>query len=493
MNKELLLVIEAVSNEKSVPKESIFTALEQAVALALKKKLYKEAELQVQCDRKSGQFEAFRCFKVVREVQDEQLEVSEESSGLPAGSIFKAHIAAQGFDRITTQVAKQVIIQKIRLAERLSCVQQFQHYLNKMVSGVAKEVSKDWVMVDLGWKSEAMLHRSRMLPKENFRVGDRVRAVLTSAQWENPGPLFQLSRQCNEMLLELLRVEVPEISEGVVEIKGIARDPGVRSKLAVLSKDKRIDPIGACVGMRGSRIQSVSSELKGERLDIVIWDENPVQYVIHAMAPTSVVSMIMDEDALCMDVAVPEAELSQAIGKNGQNVKLASQLTGWRLNVLGENEFLNQKSQEHLKLRHALTKALEIELSVADLLIEEGWSTVQEIADLTPEDCSDIANLEATCLMELRDRAQAYLKERQKFPWKALADELSQLEDGSSFELQESDFKALTAQGISSLEQIAEADKGELLPLLHLDDAACGRLIMAARRHCWSLDESEKQ
>ena len=340
MSKEILLVVDAVSNEKALPRESIFEAMETALETATKKKYEGDIVVRVSIDRASGEFETFRRWLIVEEsdtpMENPYAEISlaaaqYDEPELNVGDYVEEQIESVKFDRVTTQTAKQVIVQKIREAERGLIVDAYQEQIGEIITGVVKKASRDSVILDLGNNAEAIIYRDDMLPRESFRPGDRIRGLLYEIKPEARGAQLFVSRTKPEMLIELFRVEVPEIGEEMLEIKGAARDPGSRAKISVKSNDKRIDPVGACVGMRGSRVQAVSSELGGERVDIVLYDDNPAQYVINAMAPAEVASIIVDEDKNTMDIAVEEGNLAMAIGRSGQNIRLASQLTGWEL------------------------------------------------------------------------------------------------------------------------------------------------------------------
>ena len=345
MTKEILMVAEAVSNEKGVSREIIFEAIEQALATATKKRYDEEADIRVVIDRATGEYESYRRWLVV---PDEELallgtqftleEAAEKDPSLKAGDIYEEQVENIGFGRIAAQTAKQVIVQRVREAERAQIVEEYSGRLGELVNGTVKKVTRDNIIVDLGNNAEGLLPREQLVGREVFRINDRVRAVLAEVNPESRGPQLFLSRACPEMLIELFRIEVPEIAEQVIEIRAAARDPGSRAKIAVKTNDGRIDPVGACVGMRGSRVQAVSGELSNERVDIVLWDDNPAQLVINAMAPAEVESIVVDEDTHTMDIGVAEDNLAQAIGRSGQNVRLASELTGWQLNVMTEAE-----------------------------------------------------------------------------------------------------------------------------------------------------------
>ncbi|MED5526606.1 transcription termination factor NusA [Gallaecimonas pentaromativorans] len=502
MNKEILLVVDAVSNEKAVPREKIFQALEAALATATKKKHDKEIDVRVAIDRKTGDFDTYRRWLIVEDSDDvlehplKEVTLSaaramEENDELQAGEFVEEQIDSITFDRITTQTAKQVILQKVREAERAQVVELFADNVGELVTGTVKKASRDMVILDLGNNAEAVLYRDEMLPRESFRPGDRVRALLFAVKPEARGAQLFLSRAKPEMLIELFRIEVPEIGEELIEVKGAARDPGSRAKIAVKTNDRRIDPIGACVGMRGARVQAVSGELEGERVDIVLWDDNPAQFVINAMAPADVASIIVDEDTNAMDIAVEESNLAQAIGRGGQNVRLASQLTGWELNVMTVADMKAKHQAENDKLLQRFIDKLEIDEDFAALLVEEGFSTLEEIAYVPTSEFLEIDGLDEDLVEELRNRAKAALTTA------ALANEES-LEGAEPAEdllnLEGMDrhlaFK-LAGKGVRTLEDLAEQGVDDLADIEELDETKAGELIMAARNICWFGDNAE--
>ena len=387
MNKEILLVVDAVSNEKAVPREKIFQALETALATATKKKYEGDIEVRVSIDRKTGDFDTFRRWMVVENesvMQNPYREISLDAARfdepeLQLGDYVEEQIESITFDRITTQTAKQVIVQKVREAERAQVVEQFREYEGTIVTGVVKKVNRDSIILDLGNNAEGALYREDMLPRESFRTGDRVKGLLAAVKPEARGSQLFISRTHPDFLKELFRIEVPEIGEEIIEIKGAARDPGSRAKIAVKTNDRRIDPVGACVGMRGARVQAVSGELGGERIDIVLWDDNPAQFVINAMAPADVASLVVDEDTHTMDIAVVASNLAQAIGRNGQNVRLASQLSGWELNVMTVEDMQKKHEVEKDRILNLFTQALDIDDDFAELLVDEGFSTLEVV------------------------------------------------------------------------------------------------------------------
>ncbi|MGM3162072.1 transcription termination factor NusA [Dickeya undicola] len=490
MNKEILAVVEAVSNEKAVPREKIFEALETALATATKKKYEQEIDVRVCIDRKTGDFDTFRRWQAVNEVTQPTREITLEAAqfeepGIELGGYIEDQIESVTFDRITTQTAKQVIVQKVREAERAMVVDQFREQEGEIVTGVVKKVNRDNISLDLGSNAEAVIGREDMLPRENFRPGDRIRGVLYAVRPEARGAQLFVSRSRPEMLIELFRIEVPEIGEEVIEIKAAARDPGSRAKIAVKTNDKRIDPVGACVGMRGARVQAVSSELGGERIDIVLWDDNPAQFVINAMAPADVASIVVDEDKHTMDIAVEAGNLAQAIGRNGQNVRLASQLSGWELNVMTIEDLQAKHQAEAHAAIDIFTKHLDIDEEFATALVEEGFSSLEELAYVPMHELQEIDGLDEETIEALRERAKAALTTL------ALANEENRgsgqpAEDllnlsGLSRELA---FK-LAARGVCTLEDLAEQGVDDLADIEGLDETQAGELIMAARNICW--------
>ncbi|MGF1869751.1 transcription termination factor NusA [Photobacterium indicum] len=495
MNKEILAVVEAVSNEKAVPRERIFEALEIALATATKKKHEAEIDVRVAIDRKTGEVVTFRRWIAVDEVTQPTLEITIEAAQyddetIELGGFVEDEIESVTFDRITTQTAKQVIVQKVREAEREQIVEQFMDNEGELITGIVKKVNRDAVIIDLGNNAEAVIQRDDQLPRENFRSGDRVRGLLYAVRPEARGFQLFMTRSKSEMLLELFRIEVPEIGEELIELMGAARDPGSRAKIAVKTNDKRIDPVGACVGMRGARVQAVSSELAGERIDIVLWDENAAQYVINAMAPAEVASIIVDEDNHTMDIAVEKDNLAQAIGRSGQNIRLASQLTGWELNVMTVEDLQKKHKEEAQVSIDTFTKHLDIDEDFATLLVQEGFTTLEEIAYVPVSELMDVEGLDEDAINELRKRAKEALTtlalaQEESFEGVEPAADLLGL-DGLERELA---FK-LAAKGICTLEDLADQGTDDLLDLEEMDEAKAGELIMAARNICWFSDEA---
>ena len=498
MSKEILLVAEAVSNEKAVPREKIFEALESALAHATKKKYDGDIDVRIDIDRQTGEFDTYRRWLIVQD-SDEGLEhpyreislsaAQYEDPALDVGGYVEEQIDSIQFDRITTQTAKQVIVQKVREAERAQVVDEYRDQVGEMVSGIVKRANREHVILDLGNNAEAIIYRDDMLPRESVRPGDRVRGLLYDVRPEARGAQLFVSRTHPEFLLELFRIEVPEIGEEMLELKGAARDPGSRAKIAVKSNDRRIDPVGACVGMRGSRVQAVSGELGGERVDIVLWDDNPAQFVINAMAPAEVASIVVDEDAHTMDIAVAADNLAQAIGKSGQNVRLASQLSGWTLNVMTEDDFNEKNEAEAQRLLDLFMNQLDIDEDFASVLVDEGFSSMEEVAYVPVAEFLEIEGMDEDIVEELRGRARAYLTT------KALATEES-LEsaepDESLLNLEGMDRHlayVLASKGVTTLENLAEQGIDDLSEIEELDEQQAGDLIMKARNICWFSEE----
>ncbi|CNH81660.1 transcription elongation factor NusA [Yersinia thracica] len=495
MNKEILAVVEAVSNEKSLPREKIFEALETALATATKKKYEQEIEVRVSIDRKTGDFDTFRRWVAVDEVTMPTREITldaaqYEDPSLQLGDYVEDQIESVTFDRITTQTAKQVIVQKVREAERAMVVEQFRQYLGEIVTGTVKKVNRDSIALDLGHNAEAVINREDMLPRENFRPGDRIRGVLYDVRPEARGAQLFVSRSRPEMLIELFRIEVPEIGEELIEIKAAARDPGSRAKIAVKTNDKRIDPVGACVGMRGARVQAVSSELGGERIDIVLWDDNPAQFVINAMAPADVASIVVDEDKHTMDVAVEASNLAQAIGRNGQNVRLAAQLSGWELNVMTADDLQAKHQAEAHAAIDTFTKYLDIDEDFATILVEEGFSSLEELAYVPMKELLEIDGLDEDTVEALRDRAKAALTTQALAQEESLGDQKPADDLLSLAGLERSMAFKLAARGVCTLEDLAEQGIDDLADIEGLSDEQAGELIMAARNICWFGDNA---
>ena len=500
MNKEILLVVETVSNEKAVERDVIFGAIEAALASATRKKSGKDIEVRVAIDRKTGDYETFRRWLVVDDSESQALENPLAEITLEAARIDEPEIQIDDyveeqiesieFGRIAAQTAKQVIVQKVREAERAKVVEAFQDKVGQLIMGTVKRAERGTVVLDLGDGAEALIPRSEMIPKEMVRVGDRLRGLLFDIRTDVRGPQLFVSRNSPEVLMELFRLEVPEIGEGSIELLGAARDPGLRAKIAVLAKDKRIDPVGACVGMRGSRVQAVSNELGGERVDIILWDENPAQFVINAMSPADVVSIIMDEEKNSMDIAVKDENLSQAIGRGGQNVRLASQLTGWELNVMSEEQAEEKSQEEAQKYVERFMEQLDVDEEVALILVQEGFSTIDEVAYVDIDEMLAIEEFDEDIVEELRNRANDAMLTR------AIAKEET-LGDGEPAEdlltmdgMDEQLAHQLAARGMCTMEDLAESATDELMEIAGMTEERAGELIMTARAP-WFAEEAE--
>lgn len=497
MSKEILLVVDAVSNEKALPRESIFEAMETALETATKKKYEGDILVRVSIDRITGEFDTFRRWLIIEDGAEMENPYAEiglaaaqyDAPELNVGDYSEDQIESVKFDRVTTQTAKQVIVQKIREAERALVTEAYQEHLGEIVTGVVKKASRESVIIDLGNNAEAVIYRDDMLPRETFRPGDRVRGLLYEIKPEARGAQLFVSRTKPEMLVELFRVEVPEIGEEMLEIKGAARDPGSRAKIAVKSNDKRIDPVGACVGMRGSRVQAVSGELGGERVDIVLYDDNVAQYVINAMSPAEVASIIVDEDKGTMDIAVEEANLAMAIGRSGQNIRLASQLTGWELNVMTVADMKEKHQAENDKVLNLFIDKLDLDEDFATLLAEEGFTSLEEIAYVPTAEMLDIDGLDEEIIEALRERAKEALTTQ------ALASEETLEGSEPAQDLLDLDGLerhlafVLASRGVRTLEDLAEQGIDEISDIEELDETKAGELIMAARNICWFNEE----
>ena len=492
MNKEILMVVDAVSNEKGVDKEVIFEALEAALASATRKKHGEELDVRVAIDRKTGDYDTFRRWKIFADDSTE-LEVPERELRLDDGRDIDPNIEPGGFveqpmesvafGRIAAQQAKQVIVQKVREAERAQVVDAYKDRTGQLVSGVVKRVDRNGIYVDLGSNAEGFVPRTDMIPREQVKPQDRIKAFLKEVRSEPRGPQLFLSRTAPEFLIELFKLEVPEVGQGHINILGAARDAGVRAKIAVKSNDPRIDPVGACVGMRGSRVQAVSNEIAGERVDIIPYDENPAQFVINAMSPAEVMSIVVDEDSHSMDIAVSEEKLSQAIGRGGQNIRLASQLSGWDLNVMTENDAEQKSESEAKELVQNFMKQLDVDEDVATILAQEGFSTVEEIAYVPQAELKSIQEFDEAIIKELRNRARDVLLTQAIASEESLdqsmpSDDLLLLE-GMSPDLA----LALARRGVRTREELAEQAIDDITDIEGLGAEEAGKLIMKARAH----------
>ena len=487
-NKEILLVAEAVSNEKDVPKDVIFEAIELALATATRKHINDESDIRVAIDRKTGEATTTRCWTVVTdevytnpeaELILEDAQVTNPS--LVLGDLVQEELPTEVFGRIAAQTAKQVIVQKVREAERAKVVELYRGRIGQIISGSVKKVTRDNVIVDLGNNAEALMARDQLIGRETFRMGDRLRALSSEVRTESRGPQLFLSRTDPQMLIELFKIEVPEISEEVIEVRAAARDPGSRAKIAVKTNDGRIDPIGACVGMRGSRVQAVTGELNNERVDIVLWDDNPAQLVINAMAPAEVSSIVVDEDRHAMDVAVSDENLAMAIGRNGQNVRLASELTGWTINVMSEEDAAAKQQDEVGGVVQTFVDALDIDEDFAEMLVEEGFASLEEIAYVPLDEMLAIDGLDEDIVEELRTRAKDKLL-NQALAAEEQLDNSEPAQDLLDMEGMDTHLAfVLASRGIITMEDLAEQAVDEISDIEGLSDEKAAELIMTAR------------
>ena len=493
MSREILLLVDALAREKNVPRDVVFDALEGALASAMKKRFKEDADIRVSVDRSSGDHEGFRRWLVVPDDaglqepdQQEMLSDAQEVvADIEVGEYIEEALEPLEFGRIGAQAAKQAILQRIRDAEREQILDDFLDRGETIISGSIKRMDKGDLIVETG-KIEARMPRSEMIPKENLRVGDRVRAWVLKVDRTARGQQVILSRSAPDFIRQLFENEVPEIEQGLLEIKGAARDPGVRAKIAVVAYDKRIDPIGTCVGMRGSRVTAVRNELGGEQVDIVLWSEDPAEFVIGALAPANVESIVVDEDRHAMDVVVDEENLPKAIGSKGQNVRLASELTGWQINIMTPEESQNRQEQERAQLRSTFMSRLDVDEEVADILIDEGFTGLEEIAYVPMQELLEIESFDEDTIQALRTRARNALlteaiaqEERVE-----TAQDLVTLE-GMSSEL----LSKLAAGGVNTRDELAELATDELVEMAGLDESVASQFIMAARAH-WFDEQS---
>ncbi|MCK0538043.1 transcription termination factor NusA [Alcanivorax quisquiliarum] len=496
MNKEILLVAETVSNEKGVSREVIFEAIELALAAATKKRFKEDdVEVRVHIDRVTGDYRTYRVWHVV---PDEELyefgrqltldEAHEQDPSLQIGDTWAEEVESVAFGRIAAQTAKQVIVQKVREAERAQIIEEYRDRIGELISGSVKKATRDTIILDLGGNAEALITREHMIPRETVRQNDRIRAYLSGVNPENRGPQLFASRAAPEMLIELFKIEVPEIGEELIEIKGAARDPGSRAKIAVKTNDQRIDPVGACVGMRGARVQAVSNELGGERIDIVLWDDNPAQLVINAMQPAEVASIVVDEERHAMDIAVEdESALAQAIGRGGQNIRLASELTGWELNVMTLEAAQEKQQAETQEALERFMNDLDVDEDIAVVLVEEGFSTLEEVAYVPMEEMLAIDGFDEDIVEALRQRAKDALLARALSGGEsehAPAEDLLNMEG-----MDRALAMQLAARGVVTMEDLAEQAVDELLDLEGVDEERAAQLIMTARAP-WFADEA---
>ena len=488
MSREILMLVDALAREKNVDRDIVFLALEMALASATKKKYSEDMEVRVEVDRETGEFKGFRRWLIVPEEEFEnyeqqmlEKEIKEDHPDLTLvlGDYYEEPLEAVDFGRIGAQAAKQVILQKIRDAEREQILNDFLDRKEFLVTGTIKRMERGNAIVESG-RLEAYLPKDQMILKENLRIGDRVRAYLSRVERGGRGPQLILSRIAPEFIIKLFELEVPEIEEGLLEIKAAARDPGVRAKIAVKSHDKRIDPIGTCVGVRGSRVNAVTNEVAGERVDIVLWSEDPAQFVIGALAPAEVSSIVVDEEKHSMDVVVDEDQLAQSIGRSGQNVRLASELTGWELNIMTVDEAKSKSDEEFSGIRKIFMEKLDVDEEVADILVQEGFSTVEEVAYVPLSEMLEIEALDETTVNELRARARNAL----------LTDAIASEEkvenaDEQLLNMEGMDnptARLLVSKGVTTMEALADLAVDDLTELTGMESERASQLIMTARR-----------
>jgi N utilization substance protein A len=498
------MVVDAVSNEKGIEQEIIFDAIEAALASATRKRHQEDMDVRVSIDRTTGDYDTFRRWQIVDlnseeseldelEFPERQIEIDKARERDPEAEVdgfVEEPMESIDFGRIAAQTAKQVIVQKVREAERAKVVEAYLAREGELVTGIVKRVERNNVFLDLGGNAEAFVGREHMIPREAVRSGDRLRGFLYDVRSEVRGPQLFVSRTAPELLIELFKLEVPEVGEELIDIVAAARDPGARAKIAVRTNDPRIDPVGACVGMRGSRVQAVSNELAGERVDIILWDNNAAQFVINAMSPADVVSIVVDEDSHSMDVAVKEDSLSQAIGRGGQNVRLASELSGWELNVMTEAQAADKSEAEAEQSTHNFMEQLDVDEEVAAILVQEGFSSIEELAYVPVQEMLDIEEFDEEIVEELRSRAKDVLLT------KAIAseEELSETEpaeDLLSMEGMDREVAyVLASQGVRTRDDLAEQAVDDLLELIDIDAERAGALIMTARE-AWFAGEEQ--
>ena len=497
MSKEILMVADAVSNEKGMDKEIIFEAIEAALASASRKKHGEDIDVRVSIDRSSGEYETFRRWMVFEDESDELEEplrelrlqdaVDVDAEAQP-GEYVEVPLESVEFGRIAAQTAKQVIVQKVREAERAQVIEDYEDREGDLVGGIVKRVDRNGAYVDLGGNAEGFLAREDLIPREPIKPQDRVKGMLREVRSEQRGPQLFMTRTSPEFLVELFKLEVPEVGQGLIDIIGAARDPGLRAKIAVRSNDARIDPVGACVGMRGSRVQAVSNELAGERVDIILYDENPAQFVINAMSPADVVSIVMDEEAHSMDIAVDEEKLSQAIGRGGQNIRLASELTGWELNVMTETDAEEKSEQEARELLTSFMTELDVDEIVASILVQEGFSSLEEVAYVPANELISIEEFDEEIVTELRARARDVLI-TQAIVTEEVLDQAEPAQDLLDLDGMDTELAfQLASRGIVTREDLAEQAVDELEDIEILEPERAATLIMAARAHWFEAE-----
>ena len=498
MSKEILMVVDAVSNEKGVEKEIIFEAIEAALASATRRKHGEDTEVRVAIDRESGDYDTFRRWLVFEDESTElefpdrelrMIDAIDIDPNAEPGAYVEEPMESLEFGRIAAQTAKQVIVQKVREAERGQVLEEYRNREGEMLSGLVKRVDRNGVYIDLGGNAEGFVPREQMVPREPFRPHDRIKALLTEVRPEPRGPQLFMTRTSPQFLIELFKIEVPEVGQGLIDILGAARDPGLRAKIAVKSNDNRIDPVGACVGMRGSRVQAVSNEIAGERVDIILWNENAAQFVVNAMSPAEVVSIVVDEDAHSMDIAVEEDKLSQAIGRGGQNIRLASELSGWELNVMTAEDAEQKSETETRELIEMFSSQLDVDEEIGLILVQEGFSTIEEVAYVPTAELVTIEEFDEDIVTELRSRArdvlltQAIVQEEKIDETEPAADllNLEGMDKGLAYRL--------ASNGVVTREDLAELATDDLLEIDDMDQEAAAALIMKARAHWFETEQ----
>jgi N utilization substance protein A len=498
MSKEILMVVDAVSNEKGVEKDIIFEAIEAALASATRRKHGEDIDVRVQIDRATGDYDTFRRWLVFEDESTElefpdrelrMIDAVDVDENAEPGGYVEVPMESVEFGRIAAQTAKQVIVQKVREAEREQVVDEYKDREGELLSGLVKRVDRNGVYIDLGGNAEGFVPRDQMVPREPVRPQDRIKALLTDVHSEPRGPQLFMTRTSPQFLIELFKIEVPEVGQGLIDILGAARDPGLRAKIAVKSNDNRIDAVGACVGMRGSRVQAVSNELAGERVDIILWDENPAQFVVNAMSPAEVVSIVVDEDSHSMDIAVEEDKLSQAIGRGGQNIRLASELSGWELNVMTAADAEQKSESEMRDLIELFSKQLDVDEDVALILVQEGFSTIEEVAYVPASELMEIEEFDEDIVSELRSRArdvlltQAIVQEEKIDETEPAADllELEGMDKGLAY--------LLASKGVVTRGDLADLATDELLEINEMDEDQAAALIMQAREYLFAEEQ----
>ena len=491
---ELLQIADAVAREKLIERDLVLEAMEDSLGKAARSRYGAEYDIRAFIDRQTGEIAMSRAMEVVEEVENHFTEISLAEARLKnpeaeVGAFITEPLPAMEFGRIAAQTAKQVIVQKVREAEREQVVEEYKEREGEMLSGLVKRVDRNGVYIDLGGNAEGFVAREQMVPREPVRPQDRIKALLTEVRSEPRGPQLFMTRTSPQFLVELFKIEVPEVGQGLIDILGAARDPGLRAKIAVRSNDSRIDAVGACVGMRGSRVQAVSNELAGERVDIILWDDNSAQFVVNAMSPAEVVSIVVDEDKHSMDIAVEEDKLSQAIGRGGQNIRLASELSGWELNVMTAADAEEKSESEMKELIGLFSKQLDVDEEVSLILVQEGFSTIEEVAYVPTAELVAIEEFDEGIVDELRSRARDVLL-TQAIVQEEKIDEVEPAEDLLSLEGMEKGLAfTLASKGVVTREDLAELATDDLLEISEMDEEVAAALIMKARAHWFEEEE----